>query len=416
MTNDPAVSKRSARKRDLAFLQRELDYWRCADLISGDQADAIGGLYELSGRGHMSQALVALGAMLVGLGFLSWVAANWVEFSRVFRVGLILAAYALSILLAWWLELSRLPKTSRALLLLGSFIYGGGIFLIAQIFNEGGRYTTALFWWMVGIVPVALLFRDRLQLVLTQAVALVHINGFYPWWDYYDYAYQGYGAHVTTADFLWRVLRRPEPLLVVLALWGLWWFIDGRWSFGFNMNVLVALNLFGILAHLFFYDVVASLILGVLLGALLGVCAFGHWKGALGGWGAALLGLCGLVLTVPEVWRWSRILVSVFGEEIFRMNGNFMAFWAVKPEVAYSVGMAIFAGVAMLWFVNRGIVVAVPFFCLLILRYYFDTFYDFMPKAVFFTVGGLILAGMGFWLEHLHRKRREKRRSAEVLP
>ncbi|MDR3231935.1 MAG: DUF2157 domain-containing protein [Synergistaceae bacterium] len=409
MSDPAAFSKRPIHKRDFAFLRQELDYWQRSNLLSEEQVHAIGGLYDPSKRGRMSQALVALGAMLVGLGFLSWVAANWMEFSRVFRVGLILTVYVLSILSAWQIEFS-LPKTSRALLLLGSFVYGGGIFLIAQIFNEGGHYTTALFWWMVGIVPAALLFRDGLQLVLLQAVALVYINGFYSWWHYGFYEYGARAAGV--ADFLWRFVRRPEPLLVVLILWGLWWFIDSEWSFGFNLNVFIVLTLLGIQSALFFNDIVMFLIFGVLPGTALGVCAFGRWKGALGGWGVALLGLCGLVLTIPEVWHRSRVP----GEAIFWMNKNLMVFWAANPEVACSIGMAIFVGVAMLWFVNRGIVVAVPFFCLLILRYYFDRFYDFMPKAIFFTVGGLILAGMGFWLEHLHRKRREKRWNAEVLP
>ena len=31
------------------------------------------------------------------------------------------------------------------------------------------------------------------------------------------------------------------------------------------------------------------------------------------------------------------------------------------------------------------------------LRYYFDGFYDFMPKTAFFTVGGLLLIALGYF-------------------
>lgn len=392
--------KRTVRKRDLAFLQRELDCWQTSNLISAPQVRAIENLYEPA-KGTMSQVLVGLGAMLVGLGFLSYIAANWMEFSRMFRVGLILGMYILSMLSAWQLEPSY-PKTSRALLLLGSFLYGGGIFLIAQMFHEGGHYTDALFWWMTGVVPAALIFKDRLQLILLQAIAIVYLNGLYQPW-YSIFRYYGYERHaLDLATFLWSILRRPEPLMVVLALWGLWRFSADRWSFGFRVNTFITLNLLLIHVFRFFDDFAMTMLFCVLLGILLSVCAFGDWKWDLGGWGIVLMGISGLFLTIPEVWHSSPDL----REGLFERVEGFTNSLASYPEVALSVGMALLLCVAMLYFIHRGFTIAVPLFCLLILRYYFDRFYDFMPKAMFFTVGGVLLIGMGFWVERTRKRRK----------
>lgn len=390
-----AEPKRVVRKRELLFLKRELTFWQQARLIDDRQASAIGDLYRPS-KGHFSQVLLGLGAMLIGLGFLSTIAANWAEFSRAFKVALVLSAYIGAILSAWSLEPSY-PRTSRALLLLGSFIYGGGIFLIAQIFNEGGHYTTALFWWMAGIAPVVWVFKDRLQLILLQTVALVYFHGVYEAWRYVD----GYGyAERTLAVFFRGLVWPAEPLTVLAALWTLWWRLDKRWSLGFKLNVFILFNFVGIHAIRYFHDITLLLILFACLGAVLCVCAAGYWREELSGWGVALVGSCGLILTLPEIWKWSRIMRE---DMLFGLASSFPN---TRPEVALAVGTGLLVCLLLLWFVRKGSVLATAFFCLLILRFYFDRFYDFMPKALFFTVGGVLLAGLGFFLEHVRKKKK----------
>ena len=155
--------RRFVREKELNFLRREVALWRAASIIDPAQASAIEGLYAPR-KGHFPQVLLGLGGMLVGLGFLSAVAANWLDMPRAFRAALIVLCYLFSILAAWRVE-AEFPRTSRALLLLGSFIYGGGIFLMAQMFHQGGHWTTALAWWFAGVLPAALVFRDPFQVL-----------------------------------------------------------------------------------------------------------------------------------------------------------------------------------------------------------------------------------------------------------
>ncbi len=45
----------------------------------------------------------------------------------------------------------------------------------------------------------------------------------------------------------------------------------------------------------------------------------------------------------------------------------------------------------LFYLVKREFIGAIAFIALIIMRFYFDTFYDFMPKSLFFVIGGAYL-------------------------
>lgn len=386
---DPNLQKqRVVSKKEFSFLKQELDYWDKSGLIEARQRSDIENLYILS-KGRFSQVIVALGAMLIGLGFLSYVAANWLELSRTAKVAVILVSYLGAILAAWKVE-PFFPHTSRALLLIGSFVYGGGIFLMAIIFHEGGHYTTALFWWMAGIVPAAVLFKDRFQLLLIQVIFLLYLNGFYQTWLYVErYPLVSSAFLLFLKGLFWPI----QPLLLLLAVWGLWLYIDRRCVLGFRGNMLILLNFLGIHFLRYTHDFALLLLFFTVLGIIFCHYPQGYWKENLTGWGIALIGLSGLMLTFPEVWRTSRI---------FR-EGILPSFIADIAPAGLAVGAGVAICIALLWFSRKGSILAVTFFCLLVLRFYVDKFYDFMPKALFFTGGGALLIALGVFMERTRR-------------
>jgi uncharacterized membrane protein len=71
---------------------------------------------------------------------------------------------------------------------------------------------------------------------------------------------------------------------------------------------------------------------------------------------------------------------------------------------ALAIGFTVLMLTVLLYLVKKGYAGAVAFIALVILRYYFDTFYDFLPKSMFFVIGGGILIGFGIYLESLRRK------------
>lgn len=98
--------------------------------------------------------------------------------------------------------------------------------------------------------------------------------------------------------------------------------------------------------------------------------------------GLAVAGFSGFVLTFADTF-----------EGVFPKAGESLA-----------IGFTILMLITLLYLVKKGYAGAVAFIALVILRYYFDTFYDFMPKSMFFMVGGGILIGFGIYLEALRRK------------
>ena len=73
--------------------------------------------------------IVTIGAVLVGAGIFSFIAANWLEMTKPIKIGIILIFMIVSYGAGWYLkEKSELQKTGDALILLGLIIYGAGIF------------------------------------------------------------------------------------------------------------------------------------------------------------------------------------------------------------------------------------------------------------------------------------------------
>lgn len=100
--------------------------------------------------------IVGIGAILIGAGIFSFIAANWQYLDRASKVLIILAAMVGVNALGWYMTEKRgYPKVGAALYLLGSLIYGGGIFLVGQIFNIRSNWPDGFMLWMLGAIVMA---------------------------------------------------------------------------------------------------------------------------------------------------------------------------------------------------------------------------------------------------------------------
>ena len=100
--------------------------------------------------------IVTIGAILVGVGIFSFIAANWQEMTKAVKVSIIVIAMIASYTGGWFLREKRhYEKTGEALLLLGAIIYGAGIFLIAQMFHTRGNWPDGFILWMIGTIVMA---------------------------------------------------------------------------------------------------------------------------------------------------------------------------------------------------------------------------------------------------------------------
>ena len=366
------------------FLTRELEFWKEANIITQEQLSDIRARYDVSGF-FFSKALINLGATLLGAALLNYIAANWMDFGRAAKISIILLVYVGSVLSAFLTD-KRYPILSQGLLLLGSFAYGGGIFLMAQIFHEGGHYTTALLWWMAGITPACVLFKDRLQLSLIQILSIIYLFGSLA--EFYNNIYR----YLDNPLFFTLYYLRRETLLVA-GVWALWLYTRGR--INFNLSILVTLSFIFVIFGIRENDIVLYLFC---FGIVLGLIPCGKYED-INVWGVVLTGVCGLIMTNSSFWR--------YGFEGLISLNSFLDHYTL------AVCSGILTCATMVLFVFKGSVLAVFFFCAIILRYFFDRFYDFMPKSITFAIGGITLVAAGLVIGKIRRIK--KSRSVESI-
>ena len=100
--------------------------------------------------------ILAIGVVLVAAGVFSFIASNWQAMSKPAKVLVIVAAMLVAYIAGWFLkERAGYAKTGQALYLLGAIIYGGGIFLVAQMFNIRANWPDGFILWMLGMLAMA---------------------------------------------------------------------------------------------------------------------------------------------------------------------------------------------------------------------------------------------------------------------
>lgn len=167
--------------------------------------------------------IVTIGAILVGVGIFSFIAANWQEMTKVVKVLIIVIAMIASYTGGWFLrEKWHSPKTGEALLLLGAIIYGAGIFLVAQMFHTRGNWPDGFILWMIGTIVMAFAAESFPLFYLAIPVGIAAIIG-HPF-DIFG-TLGGYNLFLLTSSFLlliativtfiagWLVKKRMPPEL-----------------------------------------------------------------------------------------------------------------------------------------------------------------------------------------------------------
>ncbi|MDP3947321.1 MAG: DUF2157 domain-containing protein [bacterium] len=143
--------------------------------------------------------IVTIGAVLVGAGIFSFIAANWLEMAKPIKIAIILISMIVSYGAGWYLkEKAELQKTGEALILLGSIIYGAGIFLVAQMFNIRANWPDGFILWMIGTIAMAFAVESYPLFYLAIPLGIVAIVG-HPFGIFTGF---GYNPFLLTSSFL----------------------------------------------------------------------------------------------------------------------------------------------------------------------------------------------------------------------
>jgi uncharacterized membrane protein len=149
-------------------LRQEADRWLAEELIERSQYEQLAERYsfntlDINARNNFAIILIGLGGVLLGLGVITFVAANWQAMSREWRSGLLFAALIGSNWLGFslWQYTQRWQRLGQGMLLLGAFIMGANIALIGQIFHVGGPLYGLFYMWSFGVLAMAYSLRFK---------------------------------------------------------------------------------------------------------------------------------------------------------------------------------------------------------------------------------------------------------------
>ena len=172
-------------------LQREAQQWRSGGLISAEQFQTLAEKYdfatlETAARDRFIMILLGLGSILIGIGALTFVAANWQALSQTVKAGLLFTAMVICDLAGFGLmnrvgPHDRWRRLGQALLLLGALLLGANLALMGQIVHTSSTRYELCAAWSLGVLALA--YGTRLPFLGMLALLILGIGYWSALWD-----------------------------------------------------------------------------------------------------------------------------------------------------------------------------------------------------------------------------------------
>jgi uncharacterized membrane protein len=207
-------------KEDLSFqrrLEREIELWLKEGLIVPEQRGKLLARYrvlkeadEKAGPGKLITTISILGSILIGVGAILFIASNWSFISKWGKILIIFSSMLASYGTGFYFRYEKVnyPKVGASLILLGSLIFGAGIFLIAQIYHITVHYPNGPLLWGLGVLPLAYLLRFKSLISLAIIDLLIWLGMEASFWI----SYSSYNEVITLVNLY---------LMAGIALWGI---------------------------------------------------------------------------------------------------------------------------------------------------------------------------------------------------
>lgn len=231
-------------------LREQAKLWQAEGLIDTSFYQQLSERYqfntlETASRNRFLSILISLGGILLGIGVITFVAANWQVWSREARVALLLSLFVAvnaAGFYLWRIPPSRsqssnqniLPATKgrnkllgEGLLLLGALILGANMALMAQMFHIGGSAYGLYLVWGIGVLGMAYSLR-----LTSLGVLSALLIGFGYWLAVLDWS--------SKVEFSWlEVLVRQMPIAASLMFVPLAYWCRSRVIFAIGAIVII---------------------------------------------------------------------------------------------------------------------------------------------------------------------------------
>lgn len=387
--------------------EKLIDKWVKEEIITQEQAKKM--LVDIDNYKKESRSnkfivtISTLGAVLIGMGVILFIASNWQELSKLGKAFSMIGSTAITFYAGYYFKYQRqnFPKVGVSLLFLSALLFGATIILIAQIYNLNANNHILVLIWLVGILPMVYALRTSAIAILASLLFYLWIGLFFAkdndWW-FFDFLgrftiilficgsimlFALGGIHYFSKQFnqIARIYRLAsiKVLMVCLFLLTFDWF--SKISSNYISN--------------WYEEVQHQLVVGVVIFSIIAITA-----------------------TVINWFLNKSESLSVYESPIsIGLVGLSLIFFFYPSETSiYTlIFNLLFAGLSILFLylgynredikiVNLGMFWLTVF----LIAKYFDWFWDLLERSVFFLVGGLILVIGGIVLEKKRREIKER--------
>ncbi len=166
-----------AEKKQVEWLRREVDQWVRDGVVSEAQKAGILGRYPSCVPSVAWGTIIfsSLGAVIAGLGVILLLAYNWTDITKFQKLTLVLGSVLIAHLVGLHLfrgEERRRPL-GEGLCLLGTMLFGAGIWLVAQIYHIDEHFPNAFLIWGVGALAMAITMPSIPQAILAAILFVI---------------------------------------------------------------------------------------------------------------------------------------------------------------------------------------------------------------------------------------------------
>jgi len=391
--------------------KKQIEEWVSAGTISQDQAKIM--LAEINEKGSERQKgnivniLATIGSVLIGVGIISMIAANWEFIPSMIKVLILLLSTFATFLTGYYFSYIKknLPKVGNALIFLSTLIFGASIFLIAQIYNvPAGSNQWLLMLWLIGILPLVYLFNSV-------SISVVSLFVFMAWFlmtafgqgqlDFWD-MFGGSGSApifltiVSLSGFVY-LLGQAHCLYDNFKKIGKAWKVIGIEIF--TLCIFIAIWAYGgIYAESFFN--------------------FRHWIPVF-----SLIVLIGLLINTlltkkenkadffENMVALSYITIYTFIIPLI-LRGQELDYEDKRGAIIFHLLFGIFTVLLMILGYLRNnlkvVNIGIFWFSLFVFAEYTTWFWDLLPKGLFFIFGGIMLVSGAIFIEKNRRVLKQK--------
>ncbi len=419
--SEAPTGPRPADPRFLAGLPVEVEHWSASGIISGEQARAILGSYDFpeaaeAPRNRLVTVLLIMGAVLVGLGVILFVAANWQEISSGVKLAMMFIGvpviYGAGFLLRYRLDY---PRVGTALIFLGCIAYGAAVHLVAQTYHIPVNHPNLVLYWFLGVLPLAYVVRSQPVLVLALVTGLAAV-GFR-------------GQEWLLDEHFIPSLAMPLYLTLGLAL-----FAVGRLHGSFP-SVRLFMPTFQLIGLLITFGILYSWGFGDLWDwtdrsrdypeALWFPVTPEYWAIA-----------AATVAALVAVWVWmalyarqqaqplAALLAEAVPSLVLLLFGCLVVFPPLDGATVYPIVANLLYGLGVVGLAYLGylrgrealINLSIGFFSVWIFTRYFEYSFDLLDRSIVFIIAGLLLLVGGFLLERARRRVLQSLRHPDTGP